>query len=91
MADDTQKMLRTIINGQSAFRQEVVSKIDNLGLKLTKKIDEVSKDLKDLTGRVDNIGKQLAYLEDDAPTRDEFSTLEKRVNKLERKTSAQPV
>lgn len=29
---------------------------------------------------------QLAYLEDDTPTREEFDHLEKRVDKLEQKT-----
>ena len=41
--DDTQKMLRAIINGQSAFRQEVLSRIDKLDSKLTGRIDQVEK------------------------------------------------
>lgn len=74
--DNTQKMLQAIINGQSTFRQEVLSKIDKLDAKLTKKIDQVEENL---TNRMDKLGKQLAYLEDDAPTREEFDDLEKRV------------
>ena len=79
--NDTQKMLRVIFNGQSAFRQEVLSKIDKvdkkvvrLGDRLEGKIDSVEKNL---TGRIDELGKQLAYLEDDTPTREEFDNLEK--------------
>lgn len=83
--DDTQKMLRIIINGQSSFRQEVLKRFDDLEKTLTEKIDKV--DIK-LTTRIDKIGKQLAYIEDDAPTREEFGKLEKRVDKLEQKSSA---
>lgn len=90
----TQDMLRTIINGQSAFRQEVLSKIDKLDKKLTDRIDSVERNLgkridnveEKLTERMDKIGNQLAYLEDDAPAREEFDNLEKRVGKLEHKT-----
>lgn len=34
--------------------------------------------------RIDKLGEQLAYLEDDAPTKGEFEKLEKRVGKLEK-------
>lgn len=44
------------------------------------KIDKVEKNL---TGRIDKLGKSLAYLEDDAPTREEFDNLEDRVDKVE--------
>lgn len=89
--DDTQTMLRAMINGQSAFRQEVLKRfkeIDNrfnsLETGLNKRINALEKNL---TEKIDNIGRQLAYLEDDAPTREEFSKLEKRVCKLEQKPS----
>lgn len=55
--DDTQKMLQTIINGQSSFRQEVLSRIDKLDQRMTgldKKIDNVERNL---TKRIDKIGK----------------------------------
>lgn len=87
----TQDMLRIIINGQSAFKQEVLGKID----KLDQKIDKVEKNLSEkidsvetnLTERIDKLGKQLAYLEDDTPTREEFDKLEERVDKIEQKSS----
>lgn len=93
--DDTNKMLRVIINGQSAFRQEVLGKIDKLDGKLTGRIDKVEKNLtekidtveKNLTARIDKVGKQLAYLEDDTPTREEFDKLVKRVDRVERKAT----
>src|SRR5438132_428092 len=91
--DNTQKMLRIIINGQSAFKQEFLGRIDKLdrrmfGLEgkmvsLDEKIDRVEKNL---TKRLDKIGKQLAYLEDDTPTREEFDKLENRVVEIENKT-----
>lgn len=70
-SDNTQQMLRTIINGQSSFRQDVLSKIDQLDNKLTGRIDSVEKNL---TKRIDKIGKQIAYLEDDTPTSPLFAS-----------------
>lgn len=67
--DDTKKMLQVIINGQSNFRQEVLSKIDKLDERLSGKIDALDHKVdnveKHLTERIDKLGKQLAYLEDD--------------------------
>jgi len=83
--DDTQKMLQTIINGQSAFRQEILSKIDKLESKVDKGFEEVNTRIDGTHERMDKIGKQLAYLEDDAPTREEFDQLDRRVEKLEHK------
>lgn len=78
--NDTQKMLQTIINGQSTFRQDVLGRIDKLDTKLTGRIDQVEKNL---TNRIDKLGTQLAYLEDDTPTREEFDNLGERVDKIE--------
>ena len=51
------------------------------------KVDEVKKEViitrKNLTERIDKMGLQLARLEDDAPTVDEFEKLVRRVTKLE--------
>lgn len=63
--DDTQKMLRAIINGQSVFRQEVLSRLSKLEAKLGGMINKVERNL---TDRIDKLGKQPAYLEDDTPT-----------------------
>lgn len=87
--DNTLKMLQAIIHGQNALKQELVNKIDKVEQKLEEKIDssdvKLDKAEKRLTDRIDKLGKQLAYLEDDAPTREEFDDLEKRVDKIEQK------
>lgn len=83
--DDTKKMLRTIINNQSVMKGELIQKIEIQGKKTDTSIDELSKKI-DLTNkRIDKLGKSLAYLEDDAPTREEFDDLENRVDGLEEK------
>ncbi|OGE19325.1 hypothetical protein A3J19_03730 [Candidatus Daviesbacteria bacterium RIFCSPLOWO2_02_FULL_41_8] len=88
-ANQTTKMLQAILSGQTALKQELIGRIDKVDLKvdgldgkvdkLDKKIDKVEKRL---TERLDKIGMQLAYLEDDTPTREEFDQLEQRVNTL---------
>lgn len=87
--DDTQKMLRAIINGQTSFKGELLKKIDEVDKRLSGKMDSLDGKIdrveENLTKRIDKIGKQLAYLEDDAPTREEFEDLEKRVDKIEQK------
>lgn len=89
---DTKSMLRAIINGQSALKEELLNKIDKvdkkvdlLGENLGGKIDGVEKRL---TERIDKLGKQLAYLEDDTPTIEEHENLEKRVTKVEQKIAS---
>lgn len=88
--DDTKTMLRAIINGQSALKQELLGEIRKVDAKvgsLENKVDnlqtEMKLEFKKLTARVDKIGLQVARLEDDTPTIDEFKDLEKRVKKLE--------
>ena len=81
--DEVKKMFRTLVNGQSAMKQELLGEIG----KVRSDVKEVKENLKDtekrLTGRIDKIGLQIARLEDDAPTIEEFDKLEKRVTKLE--------
>ena len=69
--NDTQKMLQAIINGQSAIKQELSGKIDKVDQKVDKLDEKLDKVEKNLTGRIDKLGKQLAYLKDDTPTREE--------------------
>ncbi len=83
--NDIQKMFQAIINGQSAFRQEVLGKINKLERKVDKGFEEVNRRIDGTHERIDKIGKSLAYLEDDTPTRDEYDQLENRVGKLEQK------
>lgn len=92
--DDTQKMLKIIINGQSSFRQEVLGKIEEVDRRLGGKIDKLDEKIdkveKNLTSRIDKLGKQLAYLEDDTPTREEYDGLAKRVTKIEQTVNTNP-
>lgn len=72
--NDTQKMLQAILNGQSAVKQELLSKIDKvdqkvdrIGDKLEGKINSLDEKLdkveKKLTGRLDKIGRQLKQVD----------------------------
>lgn len=83
--NDTQKMLQAIINGQSAIKQELSGKIDRIDQKVDRLDEKLDKVEKNLTGRIDKLGKQLAYLEDDTPTREEYDKLEERVDKIGQK------
>lgn len=87
--DDTNKMLKTIINGQSAMKSELLTKIE----KLEKKVDVGFKDVyshinsldKKLTKRIDKIGLAVARLEDDTPTSEEFDNLVIKVDNIAKK------
>jgi polyhydroxyalkanoate synthesis regulator phasin len=76
-----------VINGQSAMKSELLTEIGKLDEKLTNRIDSLEKNMnkgfEKVNDRVDKLGKSLAYLEDDAPTRDEFDKLDERVGNLE--------
>lgn len=81
--DDTKKMLRTIINGQSLLKSELLSEINKLRKETTKGFEDVNNKMdvgfKKVHQRIDKLGASLAYLEDDAPTREEFDALELKV------------
>ncbi|MBN1168412.1 hypothetical protein JXA63_00825 [Candidatus Woesebacteria bacterium] len=87
--DDVKKMFQKIVNGQSAMKQEILKGIKKVEDKLTSRIDglekKTEKGFKEVNSRLDKQGKSLAYLEDDAPTVEEFDKLEKRVAKIEQK------
>ena len=84
--DDIRKILQAILSGQNALKQELSVKIDKVDQKVDSLREEVHVFQEDITKRVDRLGKSLAYLEDDAPTREEFDKLEDRVVKVEQKT-----
>lgn len=85
--DDTKKMLRAVINGQSLMKSQLLDEIRGVDKKLGVKIDNLDKKIdgveERLTKRIDKIGLSVAKLQDDAPTIKEFDKLEKRVGKLE--------
>lgn len=90
MADS--KILQTILGAISSIKDDISglkddikrldSKVDSLEDSLNSKIDKLEHTL---TVRIDKIGLQVANLEDDAPTIEEFDKLEKRVSKLEKR------
>ncbi len=45
--------------------------------------EDIKRVEKNLTKRIDMIGKAVVYLEDDAPTRDEHDELDERVGEIE--------
>lgn len=72
MTRDDTKLLQAIIDGQKGLETRLTERID----KLEKKVDGH-------TERLDRIGGQLAYLEDDAPTIKEFNQRRRKVTRLE--------
>ena len=82
------KMLRAVVNGQSALKQSLMVEIKKNRDAITaldKKVDGVEARL---TKRIDMQGSQLAELDDDAPTGQDFRSLEKRVAKVERRLAS---
>jgi len=63
--------------------QMVLDKVTSLDKKVDKGFGEVKEEITKNRERIDNLGLQLAELEDDAPTRKEHESVEKRVKKLE--------
>lgn len=55
----------TYINGQSALKQELLGEIAKLDSKVVEVHEEIKNVNKELTERLDKIGKSVAYLEDD--------------------------
>jgi hypothetical protein len=82
------KILQMILDTVSAFRRQVTAEFVEVRKdikKLDEKIDGVEQRL---TKRIDKLGNQLAYLEDDTPTREEFDSLEDRVVKVEKRIAS---
>lgn len=71
------KILQSILDGQVSIRQDI------------KKVEQnLSKEIKINRKRIDKLGLQLARLEDDTPTVEEFDNLDKRVTKLEKQPAS---
>lgn len=73
MNDDISSKLKLILDGQEIIRED----IKELGVK----VENNGK-------RIDKLGLQIANLEDDAPTIEEFDALAKRVKKIEVKVAS---
>jgi len=63
--------------------QAILDKVTSVDKKVDEVKSEVRNSRESLTKRMDKLGVQLARLEDDAPTIDEFEKLLRRVIKLE--------
>lgn len=63
--------------------QIILEKITKIEIELALFKKETGQGLQKVHERLDKQGKQLAYLEDDAPTREEHDVLKKRVKRLE--------
>ena len=66
------KMLQAIASSIALLRQEMKDQFKDVN-------DRMDKGFKKVNKRIDKLGRDLAYLEDDARTREEFNELEKRV------------
>ena len=85
------KLIQILIDSVASLRKDIFDRFDKIDKKFENKFDLLDKkidklDIK-LTTRIDKIGKQVAYLEDDAPTRDEHEKLVKRVERVEKKVA----
>ena len=87
--DDIKRMFRTIVNGQSAMKQELLGEIGKVRSEVKEVGRKVDKVEKNLTTRIDKLGLSIANLEDDTPTREEHDKLEKRVTKVKKKLHIQ--
>ena len=63
--------------------QSILDKVSSIDKKVDKGFKGVDVRFNETNKRIDKLGRQLANLEDDAPTVEEFDNLEKRVTKLE--------
>lgn len=81
--DEMKDMLKALVNGQHALRKELLEEITKLDAKLERFRQETKTEFAEVHKRLDKQGAQLAFLEDDAPTREEHSTLERRVENIE--------
>ena len=78
-------------SGMKSELLEEIRKVDQKVEKLDKKVDQKIDSLNEkidrvetnLTNRIDKLGLQIAKLEDDTPTREEFDGLEDRVASLD--------
>lgn len=93
--NDGEELFRKVANAISASKSGVlgeIKKVDGKVEGLDKKVDMVREDMvgleNRLTKRIDKIGLNLARLEDDTPTLEEFDKLQGRVTKVEEKVAS---
>lgn len=76
----TKDMLQFLVNSHDAL----IKGQDALKEELATLREEMRAGFKNVNERLDKQGKQLAFLEEDAPTREEHDGLTKRVEKIEK-------
>lgn len=85
--NEAQKLMKMMIDALTAFKQEVLGGVNKRFDKTDKEIGGLKKQIGDvelnLSTRIDNLGRQLAVLDDDAPSGEEFVDLKRRVTKIE--------
>lgn len=84
-------MLQVLIKGQDSLQRgyDALLKGQNeLKEELAILKEETKDGFRETHERLDKQGKQLAYLDDDAPTREEYDGLVKRVEKVEKVLSS---
>ena len=74
------KLIQKVLDRVSTLDQKIDNGFKSVNSR-TDKLDEK------LTARIDKLGLQLASLEDDSPTIEEFDKLTNRVTNLEKHTS----
>ena len=64
--------------------QSILDKVSSIDKKVDKGFKGVDVRFNETNKRIDKLGRQLANLEDDAPTVEGFNSLENRVENLEK-------
>lgn len=86
---ERQDAMKQVLDGLSAGQDSLKIGQDSLKEEIAVLRQEVRKGFRETNERLDKQGKQLAYLDDDAPTREEHEGLVERVEKLEKSLTSQ--
>lgn len=85
--EELKKMLQAFMNSQNAFNQKIEKELRDTKNSIGVQILDTEKNL---TKRIDSIGKGLAYIEEDAPTIEEFDDLKRDVELINKKIRLAP-
>lgn len=77
------QLFRALVNSQSTMKSELLSEIKKVDKKVELVRDDLVKIEKNLTERIDKIGLQVARLEDDTPTIEDFNDVSSKVDQLQ--------
>lgn len=85
---EIKKMSKAVINHISTVKSELLMEIKKSRDESNHKFEQMNKTLASHTKRLDRIGRNVVFLEEDTPTRDEFDRLESRVLKVENRIAS---